>query len=77
MSGIKVFVIFAVGAFHFAVMSWSIRFNEFVPYPQLFEARLKQRQIYFIVLFEFFNELQTVVRLYALYFKRKGFYKHV
>ena len=73
VGGIKVFVIFAVRAFHFSVVPRRIRFNEFMSYSQLFEASLKQRQFSFLVPFGFFNEFQSVVRMYALYFKRKGF----
>ena len=42
VSGIKIFVIFAVRALNLAVVSRRVWPDQFVPYPTLFEARLKQ-----------------------------------
>ena len=42
VGSIEVFVIFSVRTFDFAVMTWCIRSYEFMLYPTLFEASLKQ-----------------------------------
>ena len=42
VSGIEVFIIFAVRALNLAVVSRRVWPDQFVPYPTLFEARLKQ-----------------------------------
>ena len=42
MSSIEIFVIFTMRTLNFSVMSWRVRFNEFVPYVTLFERTLKQ-----------------------------------
>ena len=42
VSGIKIFIIFAVRALNLAVVSRRVWPDQFVPYPTLFEARLKQ-----------------------------------
>ena len=42
MSGIKVLIVFAMAAFHLAIVAWSVRTNQFVPDATLFERTLKQ-----------------------------------
>ena len=42
VSGIKIFIVFAVRALGLAVVPRRVGADELVPYPTLFEARLKQ-----------------------------------
>ena len=69
MCGIEILVIFAVRTLNFAVMTRSIRFDEFVLYATLFEKLLKQRGCWFIGTAEPFGELLSVIGLDALYFE--------
>ena len=57
MRCIKIFVIFSVRAFYFAVMSWCVWFNEIVAYAILFKANLKQSVRQILNITETFGEL--------------------
>ena len=74
---VKVFVILSVGTFNLAVMPRRIRADQLVPYPQLFEASLKQRHFAVFSFFEFFNKLHSVVRLNTFNLKRKRLNEHI
>ena len=76
MSGIEIFVIFAVGTLNLSVMSWCVRLDELVSYSTLFEARLEQCGRRFFCMPQTLCEFQTVIRLNALYFERKSL-KHM
>ena len=76
VGSIKVFVVFSVRTFHFAVVPRSIGTDELMSYPQLFEARLKERKLSFLVFIKGFDELHAVVRLDTLYLERKRLYEH-
>ena len=45
MGGIKAFVVFAVAAFHFPVMSWRIGADELVGDPVLLQMLLEQGRL--------------------------------
>ena len=73
MSGIKIFVIFAVRTLNFTVMSWSVGFYEFMPYATLFEASLEQCGRWILGIAKPFCKFGSVIRLDTLYLERKFF----
>ena len=68
MSGIKVFVVFAVASLHLAIMARRVRTNELMPDATLFERTLKQREIIGLRAAKTLGELKAIVRLDALRF---------
>ena len=73
---IEVFIVLPVGTLHFAVVSRRVWTDELMPYPQLFEARLKERKFSLLVFIKGFDELHAVVRLNALYLEGECLYEH-
>ena len=73
---IEVFIVLPVGTFHFAVVSRRVGTDELVPYPQLFEARLKERKFSLLVFIKGFDELRAVVCLDTLYLEGERLYEH-
>ena len=76
VSDIEVFIIFAVRALDLAVVSRRVWPDQFVPYPTLFEARLKQCGGWIIALAESLREFTAIIRLHTFHLKRKSF-KHM
>ena len=73
---IEVFVVLSVRTFHLAVVPRRVGADELVPYPQLFEARLKERKLSLLVFIKGFNELRAVVCLDTLYLEGERLYEH-
>ena len=76
VGSIKVFIVLPVRTFHLAVVSRRVGADELMPYPQLFEARLKERKLSFLVFIKGFDELHAVVRLDTLYLEGECFQEH-
>ena len=66
MSCVKVVIILAVRAFHFAVMAWGERSDQLMLNLSLFERALKERKIVRRRAAEAFGELKPIVGLNAL-----------
>ena len=64
MRSVEVFVVFAVGAFNLAIVSWRKGLNEFVPDTELFQLLLEQMRSC-LVRNELLGEFCAVVSLDA------------
>lgn len=69
VSGIKIFVVFALAAFNLAVVPRRVWLDQLVTYPTLFEARLEQCGDWIIALAESLREFTAIIRLHTLYLK--------
>lgn len=76
VGSIEVFVVLSVRTFHFAVVPRCVGTDELMPYPQLFEARLKEGKFSLVVFIEGFGELRAVVCLDTLYLERESIHEH-
>ncbi len=71
MAGIKVFVIFPMGSFHFPIMLWRKRLDLFMAYTVFLKPFLKHRQRAGIAAAVVLGEFRSVVRLYTFYVEGK------
>lgn len=76
MGGIEPLVVLPVAAFHFPIVPWRKRTDQFVPDPQLLQPNLEDgRFIRTAIRGKTFCKLLSVVCLHTLYGARKSFYQ--
>ena len=66
MISIKIFIVFAVATFHFAIVPWREYSDFLMAYAELCQRFFKHRQRFLLAVSHFIGKLKSVVCLYAL-----------